>query len=182
MSLWVIPALILLAGADAFFYIRLRKLGEPQRANPILFIFLPFLVYMLCVRVFGLRVPSHILLIGIAAQFMQAFFGYYLDKFVRSAHFDRYMHAFGSFAYALLACSTLAALLKGSITRIYAAILAGTLGMALGVIVEIFEFALDARGKSPVIHQKSLRDTNFDLIFNTIGSACAAVFAYFMRL
>jgi hypothetical protein len=178
LDIIVILALILLAGADAFFYVRLRKMNELQRANPLLFTFLPFLVYMLFVWIFSLQILWYILLFGIAAQFIQSFFGYYLDKFILSSRFDRYMHAFGSFAYALLAWYTLAEVINGEISRIYSAILAGAIGMTLGVLVEIAEFITDTRGKSAVNHQKSLRDTDFDLIFNTIGSTCAAVFAY----
>lgn len=182
MEIWVILALILLTGANAFFYLRLKKQAELQRANPLLQTFLPFLIYMACVWIFRLSIPWYVLLFGIAAQFIQSFFGYYLDKFILSPRFDRYLHAFASFAYALLIYCTLAALLGGNISRIFGAILTGALGMAAGVLVEIAEFAADTRGKSAVNHQKSLRDTDFDLIFNTIGSVCAAVFAYFILL
>jgi VanZ family protein len=92
--------------------------------------------------------------------------------------FDRYMHALGSFSYGLLIYFTLAALIPGSLSPVWAAILTGALGETFGVLIEHFEFAADVHGKSPTRHQKGLRDTNFDLIANTIGSILAGVYAY----
>jgi len=174
----IIVALAVLTAANVFFYIRLRLIHRSRCANPVAAIFLPFLAYMICVLVFDLSVPWHVLLWGVIAQFVQSFFGYYLDRFERSMRFDRYMHGLACFSYGLLIYFTLSALIGGSIPAVWAAILTGALGETFGVLIEHFEFLEDMHGKSPMRHQKSLRDTNFDLIANTIGSVLAGVYAY----
>jgi len=174
----VIAVLTALAAANTFFYIRLRLTHHNLRAQPILAAFLPFLVYTVCVLVFHWAVPTHVLLWAMAAQFVQTCFGYYLDRFERSARFDRYMHVLMCFAYSLLLFSTLTALSGGTISRLYAALFVFTIGLSVGVVVELFEFVADRWSKSPIRHQKGLRDTDMDMVSNAIGSVLAGFYAY----
>lgn len=178
MEYVIIAALAALTAANTFFYIKLRLTHHNLRAQPILAAFLPFLVYAVCVLVFRWAVPMHVLLWAMAAQFVQTCFGYYLDRFERSIHFDRYMHTLLCFAYSLLLFSTLTALADGTISQLYAALFVFTIGLSVGVFIELFEFVADRWSKSPTRHQKGLRDTDMDLVSNTIGSILAGIYAY----
>jgi len=173
-----VAALAALTASNTFFYIRLRLAHQSRRANPILAAFLPFLAFAVCALVFRWDIPVHALLWGMAAQLTQTFFGYYLDRFERSAYFDRYMHGLACFAYSLLLFSTLTALVPGAISRLYAALFVFTIGLSVGVAIEIFEYVADRWGKSPIRHQKGLRDTNVDMVSNAIGAVLAGVYAY----
>jgi hypothetical protein len=82
------------------------------------------------------------------------------------------------FAYSLLLFSTLTALVGGTISRLYAALFVFTIGLTVGVAVEVFEFVSDRWSKSPIRHQKGLRDTNMDMASDAIGSVLAGFYAY----
>lgn len=182
MDTFIIAVFALLTAANVYFYIRLRTNKQAPRTLSVLSAYLPFLIYMICVLVFHLPIPWYVLLIGMAAQFTQTFFGYFRNAFERSMKFDRYMHALGCFAYALLIYFTLYALIGGEISRIYAALFTGALGMSFGLLIEIFEFVSDHWSKSPIKHQKGLKDTDVDLVCDLIGSVCAGVFTYLVLL
>ncbi|MGI5849346.1 MAG: hypothetical protein ACOX8Q_04695 [Christensenellales bacterium] len=122
------------------------------------------------------------MLLAIIAQFIFVFFGYYLKLFERSKTFDRYVHAYSSFSYSLLAYSTLSNLIDMRASKVLTALFIVTLGISLGVFTEIAEFLSDKRKKLGANLQKGLVDTNFDLIFDSLGSLAAGVFAYFVML
>ncbi len=180
MTLFIIICAALLTAVAGFSYIRLRLQHRSRSAKPVPFIFLPFLAYLLCVLLFRLNVPWHVLLWGAAAQFVQLFVGYYRNAFERSTRFDRYMHALACFAYGLLIYGTLAAITGEDVSPLYAALMSAAFAETFGVLMEHFEFTADLHGKSPVKHQKSLRDTNFDLLANSFGALCAGIYAYML--
>lgn len=112
------------------------------------------------------------------------FIGDCLNYYNKSIRFDRYLHAFGSFSFAIFSYLIILSIVNPAVnTRMLSAIFVFTLGLSLGLIFEIIEFTLDrTRNKSPKAQksQKGLADTDFDMIFDIIGSFIAAVFSYFI--
>jgi hypothetical protein len=82
----------------------------------------------------------------------------------------------------MLAYFTLTSLFSEAIPPALAGILIASLGITLGVFVEIIEFTMDSRKHIEIKLQKGLKDTNFDLISDVIGSALAGVFAALVLL
>ncbi len=137
-----------------------------------------FFLYVLADIFFGIDVSKLILVLVMISIFIQTFFGYYKNLFMRSMVFDRYLHAYGSFSYALFFYSLIDKILKPVITpKLYAVIFVFVLGIAIGAVFEIIEFLFDKTKHTKM--QKNLKDTDLDMIFNVIGSALAAFVSYF---
>lgn len=104
---------------------------------------------------------------------MNTFLGYYLNLYIKTKTFDRYLHAFGSFSFSILAYSIITDVFNEAIdSDIFAAIIVFSLEMILGAIFEITEFISDKCRNTK--HQHGLADTNYDIIFNMISSVNAA--------
>jgi hypothetical protein len=145
-------------------------------------VFLLFTAFLLIAHFARLKLPDIVMILAMLSLFVHTFFGFYLRRYGQSKKFDRYCHAFGCFAYSLVAYFTLTSLLSEAIPTALAGIIIGSLGVTLGVFVEIIEFAMDSRKNIDIKLQKGLRDTNFDLISDIIGSALAGVFAALLLL
>jgi hypothetical protein len=63
---------------------------------------------------------------------------------------------------------------------VFRAVFVAALGIAAGALFEIFEFVHDLKNKTDL--QRGLTDTDFDLIFDVIGSAAASILASFVYL
>lgn len=100
--------------------------------------------------------------------------GDYLNVYNRSKYYDRLLHAFGSFSFSLFFYSILDKFTMHPVyPRLYTSIFVVTIGISLGCIFEVFEFILDATINSN--NQHGLKDTNFDIISNIIGSTIAGI-------
>lgn len=164
--------------AEAFIVYSFAKQKNKLYLQSTLTISLLFFVYVLGDLIFGFGVSRLILVLVMTSIFIQTFFGYYKNLFMRSIVFDRYLHAFGSFSFALFFYSLLDKILRPTVTpKLYAAIFVFALGIAIGALFEIIEFTFDNAKHTKM--QKNLKDTDLDLIFNVIGSALAAVASYF---
>lgn len=113
--------------------------------------------------------------------------GYGFDLYNRSRHYDRYLHAFGSFSFALFFYSFLSQIFKYfsfqlRTPKIYTALFITAIGISVGCIVEITEFMLDLKTKKHRKHQRGLKDTNYDLISNVIGAVLAGGCSFFIFL
>ena len=139
-------------------------------------------LYLLSAYLLLWVIPDYVMIFVIIAVFIHTFLGYFLNLYQRTKTFDHLMHAYGSFSYALLAYCTLVNFIAAPSSRLFTAIFVFTAGMALGVLVEIFEFVCDSNKRRALKLQKGLKDTNYDLIFDTIGSLCAGIFSYFILL
>lgn len=109
------------------------------------------------------------------------------DLYNRSRHYDRYLHAVGSFSSALFFYSFLSQIFKHfsfqlRTPKIYTAIFITAIGISVGCIVEIVEFMLDLKNQKHIKHQRGLKDTNYDLISNVIGAVLAGVCSFFVFL
>lgn len=182
MNILVWIAFGLLTAAEVFIVYRFMHTKETALIKAVVPSYLLFALVFVLAAIFALRILWPIWLLAMAALFCHTYVGYYLRLYEKSRVFDRYNHAYASFAYALLGYSVLASIFGVVQPKILAAVLVFTLGVTLGVFVEIFEFMSDLRVKTGIKMQKGLRDTDFDLIFDVMGSFIAAVFAYFVLI
>lgn len=124
-----------------------------------------------------IQVNAYIIMLILITIVGNNLIGIYLNLYNRSKHFDRFLHAFGSFSFSLFYYSILD---KVSIhitsPKYYVAIFVATIGISLGCLYEIFEFILDSMTNSK--NQHGLTDTNFDLISDVIGSIIAGIASF----
>ena len=118
------------------------------------------------------------IVLSLNAVFLHNIFCYYLKLYEISRVFDRYLHAFGAFTFALLVYFILGRFIEYGGSRTFLALYVLTLGVTVGTIFELFEFCMDIKEAANM--QKGLRDTNTDMLFNLLGSFAAAVCAFFL--
>lgn len=177
-SLLFIMIFIAFSLAEIWIVIRFALMKNQLYLQAVLTMFILLFLYILSDLIFDIGVPKLILLSVMVSIFIQSFLGYYMDLFMRSKVFDRYLHAFGTFSFALFFYSILNIILSPSASpKIFVSIFVFTLGITVGVIFEIIEFVLDKIKHTKM--QKNLKDTDFDMIFDIIGSLLAAATAYF---
>lgn len=176
---WIVYAVFLLV--EAFIAYRYISTGNKLYLKSVLTTNIVFALYIAVDEIFGIGVPYLVRILAIVAMFIHTFFGYFKDRYTRSKVFDRYLHAYGCFAYALLLYSFFARLLRAQVTpKLFGAIMVMFTGIALGAVFETIEFFIDK--KMSVKTQRGLKDTDVDLICDVIGSAAAGVAAYFFML
>ena len=100
--------------------------------------------------------------------------GKYLYVYNTSKHYDRFLHAFGAFSFALFYYSILHKLAMPIVSsKFYIGVFVAAIGISIGCIFEIYEFIADSITTSN--NQHGLKDTNFDMISNIIGSSIAGI-------
>ena len=176
---WIVYAVFLLV--EAFIAYRYISTGNKLYLKSVLVTNILFALYVAADEIFGIGVPYLVRILAITAIFIHTFFGYFKDRYTRSKVFDRYMHAYGSFAYALFLYSLITQLLLVEVSpKLFGAIMVAFTGITAGAVFEIIEYLIDS--KMPVKTQRGLKDTDVDLICDVIGSAAAGVAAYFWML
>lgn len=141
--------------------------------NAVVYIIL--LLYLCYKDVLQLRVYDFITVFLIITIFGHTYVGEYCGIYHKSKKYDRFLHLFGSFTFSLFAYSIIESLVKPvSYSKVYVAIFVATLGITIGVLFELIEFVFDKLAKYEK-NQHGLADTDFDLIFNVIGSILAGV-------
>jgi len=99
-------------------------------------------------------------------------FGQYFNLYVTNSYFDKGLHLIGTFAISLFIYQVLVKLVEGQLrSRLFVFIFISSVGITSGVLLEILEFMLDLILNTD--NQKSLNDTNLDIIFNIIGASLA---------
>lgn len=177
MPVLVWSAFIILTVIEGYIIFRLAKRKEAVLIKNVATAYLLFLAYFITAHFGQLRMPEAVMILAMASLLVHTLLGFYFGLYGRSKTFDRGSHAFGCFAYSMLAYFSLTALFSESIPPALAGIIIASLGITLGVFVELIEFALDSRKHIELKMQKGLRDTNFDLLSDVLGSALAGVFA-----
>jgi hypothetical protein len=176
---WIVYALFIIA--QVFVAYRYIRTGNKMYIKSLLVTNILFALYVAADEVFGIGVPYLIRCLTIVALFIHTFFGYFKDLYTRSQTFDRYLHVYGSFAYALFFYSLISLVFQASVSpKVFAAIMVAFTGMAAGGIFETIEFFIDK--KMPVKTQRGLKDTDVDLICDAIGSAAAGIAAWLFLL
>lgn len=173
--IWFLTFITVFFAAIMFFTcvaeIKKKKYALAAQTAILLVLFLLFLILQ---AVFRLRIQAFILFCVMLTLLAHNELGCYLDYYKRSKHFDRYLHAFGTFSFALFFYSLLNHTVShGRIPKVYTAIFVATIGISLGCVVEIVEFCLDIRKHTK--HQRNLKDTDVDLIADIIGSIVAGI-------
>lgn len=180
MQTLTIIAFILFSVSELFVIAKLKKKQKKMPANAAAMSYAVFTALLLIKWIAPLDIPDYVILLSMAAVWGNSFFGYYLDYYNRSKTFDRYLHAYGSFAYALLLYRLLCNFVQSGGSRLYQSLFVFAVGVTLGVFFELFEAMQDAKKGTQM--QRGLQDTNTDLTANVIGSFLAGVFAFFIML
>jgi hypothetical protein len=172
--------LILFVLAEVFIAIRYIQKGKSKSAKAALVPSCLLIIYLLALFIFRIGIPYLVLTLATVTVFLHTFAGLYLNLYRRSKIYDRYLHGFGSFSFALLLYLTVSKVTVPGGSVVFRVIFVATLGIAAGVVFEIVEFVHDSRNTTDM--QRGLKDTDFDLVFDVIGSAAAAIMAAFVYL
>ena len=182
MSAWIVIMFAIVLVLNIYAIVKLNKYEKKRQAHakPALSATVLYSLVFIAVWIFDLPVPSSVLLFSMSAILINCFFGHYKGWFDRSRVFDRYLHAFGAFSFALLTYCIIRGIADTGGSDIFLAIFVFTLGNTLGAVFELIEAAHDA--KKDVKLQRGLKDTNMDMLFDFFGSVLAGLFAYIFIL
>lgn len=164
-----------------FAAVRLFLAHKPDYGKSILGVWLFYTAVFFSIWIFQISVPPYLLPLTMLTVLGSCYLGYYLRLYDTSRVFDRYLHAFGTFSFALLTGCILDDFLTTGGSTLYRALFIVLLGNTLGVLFELTEMLHDSKKRMPK-SQRGLRDTDLDLLFNLIGSILAGGFAYFLIL
>lgn len=168
--------------ADLFLIIKFSKQKRYEYAIETIILFIVILLF-LYYEYFYLKfqINDIVILFALISVLGHSFLGEYLDFYQKSKYFDRFLHFFGTFSFALFTYSIIYHMEKPIyFSKIYVTLFVITLGIAIGVLLEITEFVLDTIIKSKKKKQHGLKDTDFDLIFDVAGATLAGiVFSYY---
>ncbi len=109
--------------------------------------------------------------------------GGYLGYYMTSQIFDKALHLFGTYSFAMFFYILLAQLIiRQPVNRLFTCLFIICLGISLGVVYELLEFAVDTINKPLIPGQASLVDTDLDLLADTVGAVIAAIQLAYTRL
>lgn len=135
-----------------------------------------YILYVFLETKYELYVGTYIKITVIATLIAHTLFGNYIGFYDKSIVFDKILHLYGTYSFALFLYALLCFSVKEiSCLNIYRFMLIISLGMALGSIFEIIEFIGDLIFNPKRPFQNNLQDTNLDLIFNTAGALLAGL-------
>lgn len=180
MPLWLIIGYAIVSVLMILAIVKLFEREKTQYAKSSLFSFISFMLIFLFIWIFKLPVPAYVLFLSMLTVFFSCYFGYYHAMYVRTKVFDRYVHAFGTFSFALLAYCIIRVFLTVGGSRFFQALFIFTAGGTIGAIFELSEALHDT--KSGVKYQRGLKDTNIDVLFDLIGSCLSGIFAYYVLI
>lgn len=135
-----------------------------------------FFIILIVLEVkYNLHVSNYLRALLIVTIISHSFLGNYMDFYINSSFFDKVLHVFGTYSFTFFAYTLINQITgKSTISEIREFIFVVSLGIALGVILEIVEFSGDMLFSHPIPYQSSLVDTNLDLVCNTIGAIITA--------
>ncbi|MEA4833129.1 hypothetical protein SDC9_145475 [bioreactor metagenome] len=178
MPLWITIIFAIISALTIFAVVGVYKRGEKPYAESALSSYVFYLIAFIAIWIFDLPVPTFIIVLTMLTVFISGFFGHYLGWYIKSKVFDRYLHAFGSFSFALLAYFMVTGIITTGESKIFQALFVFTAGMTLGSVFELSEASHD-RG-NVLKNQKGLKDTNMDMLCDLLGSFAAGVFYFFL--
>ena len=165
------------------FIIKKAKAAVRSTVTSLILLWLAVIVTL----VFDFQMPDMAFFIMIFFLLIDSGLGYYWNLYNRSRTFDRLAHGMGSFTFAIFFYFFLSNLLEYGGSRAFHAAYVLLLGISFGAVFEIVEFITDAKQSIDQKQdgekmQRGLRDTNFDLLSDIIGSVGASVIAYFIMV
>lgn len=142
----------------------------------------------------NLNIPTFMLLVYAVFLYCAIYLGEVRDFYYTVPHWDTILHTFSGAAVGALGFSIVSLLNKSesltfSLSPLFLALFAFCFALALGVIWEIYEFAMDSFWKTnmqkyglrtgeQLIGQAALMDTMKDLIVDAIGAFVISVVGY----
>lgn len=134
------------------------------------------LVYTLWEIKYRLYMNNYIRALVVITIFADSYAGSYLGYYITSQVFDKALHLFGTYSFALFFYILLAQLvIRQPVNRLFTCLFISCLGVTLGVIYELLEFAVDTINLPAVPGQAGLLDTDLDLLADMLGAVIAAV-------
>lgn len=144
-------------------------------------IYISYLLFIYFENKKGFKIENYIKALVITTGILHNFFGQYLNLYRTTIWFDKGLHIFGTFSFALLCYSVLNLSIEFfSKYKLFTFIVIMSLGITVGAILENFEFFLDVIFKTN--NQHGNVDTNLDLIFNTVGGILAGIFGALTKI
>lgn len=140
----------------------------------LLFFYLLLIFFIFLENKYQFRINDFLILLVVLNLYGHFFLGENLRLYYTTRYFDRFLHAFGTFAFTLFTYSVMVATLNPEINpNLFEFIFIVSLGVLLGVIFELIEFLADSFFRTKT--QSGLKDTDFDLIFDIIGAILAGL-------
>jgi uncharacterized membrane protein YjdF len=131
---------------------------------------------------YNLYMHHYVRLVTMLATVGDNYIGHYLNYYLTSTIFDKGLHAFGTYSLALFSYVLVAQIVHMPIQRVFRFIVVFSLGVSIGAIYEIGEFAADQWLKPVRPSQPSLWDTDLDLICDVLGAALAGIHIAYAHL
>lgn len=155
-----------------------RKEKTASKSAIISFVFI-WLIFVISV-ILRFDIPDEAYIFVIISLIMDSYFGYYKGLYYKSRKYDRLQHLIGSFSFAIFLYFLFSNFFTYGGSKAFQAFYVIILGISYGALYETLEFISDLKNKEKM--QKGLRDTNFDMVFDIIGSLCAAAIIFFVYL
>lgn len=178
MSLYLIMLFLVFCLINIYTIIKLSKQKRTQETKASIHCFILFALFFIAKWIFLWNIPEYVLILVIGALFVNNFFGYYLNKYNTTKNFDRVLHGYGAFSFALLFYYVVLLITPQVMSKLFRSFFVFFLGIGLGAIFELVEFAIDRKYKTKT--QRNLKDTDMDMFCNVFGSFAAAVVSYFI--
>lgn len=156
---------------------KINNIGE------VLFVTILFIIYILSEKIYSFYVSNYIHICLALVIIIHGFGGKYLNLYLESTAFDKYLHIFGTYTVALFGYSITKNIMGISFNSKANIFLHVTLlGVSIGAIFELIEFFADITINPSIHNQQGLIDTNLDMAANLIGALIAAFHASFIGI
>lgn len=153
---------------------------KPRYIYNLIIIYLLYCLFLYFETKYYLSIKTYIKALILLTILSHLFIGQYLNLYITSKYFDNILHVIGSLSFSLFFFAIIDSLITiPNNSKTFNFILLTSLGITIGVYLEILEFVIDIILKSN--HQKGLIDTNLDLIFNIFGSVSAGFLGVFKK-
>ncbi len=138
--------------------------------------YIAYITFLIVQYMMEFKVETFIIVFVLITIIGNNLFGQYLNFYNTTKFYDRYLHVFGCFSFALFFYSLLDKIIKPDIdSKVYTSVFVISIGISLGCILEIVEFIMDIKKKTNQKNQHGLIDTDTDMISNVIGSIAAGI-------
>lgn len=139
-------------------------------------IILGCILFIACVSYrYKLLIPNYVVVIVLLSLSAHIIGGQLFNLYVKSNTFDKYLHIFGTYSFAILGYFYLR-IYDITLTKRKRLIITIMIGISLATIYELMEFTIDYFIKPAVPAQSGLLDTNLDLLADLFGAVLAGVF------
>ena len=145
MSLFLVILFIVFLPGQYIFNIKLSKQKRKQEMKALINCFVLFALFFIAKWIFSWPIPEYTLILVMIALFANNFFGYYLNKYNTTKNFDRVLHGYGSFSFALFFYFVVLLIVPETTSRLFRSIFIFFLGVGAGCIFELIEFVIDRK-------------------------------------